>query len=96
MCADILTRDLRRISSWAEQWKMSCNPDPSKQAVGLHFTWKTDIINFPAISFNGNVSEQDCHKHLGLVLDKKLTFDYHLKEKNRQSKQRYWNDNKTS
>ena len=81
-CANNLTRDLRRISSWADQWKMSFNPDPSKQAVGLHFTRKINVTNIPTASFNGaNVSEQDCHKHLGLILDKKLNFDHHLKEK---------------
>ena len=27
-----LNNDLAKISHWAQQWKMSFNPDPSKQA----------------------------------------------------------------
>ena len=30
--AEILNHDLTRISEWAYRWKMSFNPDPSKQA----------------------------------------------------------------
>ena len=32
-CSIKLNRDLGRIAAWANQWKMSFNPDPSKQAV---------------------------------------------------------------
>ena len=35
--SDNLNRDLGRISEWANQWKMSFNPDPSKQACGSLF-----------------------------------------------------------
>ena len=38
--ASKLNRDLLRISDWAYQWKMSYNPDPSKQAVEIHFIKK--------------------------------------------------------
>ena len=38
--ASKLNRDLQRISDWAYQWKMSFNPDPSKQAVEIHFSKK--------------------------------------------------------
>ena len=30
--ANELNNDLEKISDWAFQWKMSFNPDPSKQA----------------------------------------------------------------
>ena len=30
--ANELNNDLKKVSNWAFQWKMSFNPDPSKQA----------------------------------------------------------------
>ena len=44
-----LNRDLVRISEWAYQWKMSFNPDPSKQAVEVYFTRKSTPANVPVI-----------------------------------------------
>ncbi len=49
-----LNRDLVRISDWAYQWKMSFNPDPSKQAVGIYFSKRGVPANAPNISFNGS------------------------------------------
>ena len=61
---------------------MSFNPDPNKQAVGVCFSTKPTLTNLPKLSFNGiDISSKDVHKHLGLFLDKKLTFDHHPKEK---------------
>ena len=77
-----LNRDLGRISEWAYQWKMSFNPDPSKQAVGVYFSRKGVPDNAPVISFNNSpITFSESHKHLGLILDEKLTFDHHLREK---------------
>ena len=80
--ASKLNRDLLRISDWAYQWKMSFNPDPSKQAVEIHFTKKRNHINPPTLIFSGtDVKVCESHKHLGLILDTRLAFDCHLKEK---------------
>lgn len=38
--ASELNQDLKVISTWAYQWKMSFNPDPSKQATEILFTKK--------------------------------------------------------
>ena len=35
-----LTNDLRKINEWAFKWKMSFNPDPSKQAQEVIFSKK--------------------------------------------------------
>ena len=72
---------------WTIQWKMSFNSDPSKQAVEIIFSKlfsqkKVNTSQHPALIFNNDVvCFKDSHKHLGMVLDKKLTFNHHLKEK---------------
>ena len=49
-----LNNDLRRISNWAFQWKMSFNPDPSKQAQEVIFSHKLQKISHPSVYFNNN------------------------------------------
>ena len=61
---------------------MLFNPDPSKQAIEVLFSRSATHILHPVLTFNDNViCSKDSHKHLGMVLDKKLTFGHHLKEK---------------
>ena len=76
-----LGRDLGRVARWAHQWKMSFNPDPSKQAVEVHFSRKINPLDTPPVYFN-NLAVASCetHKHLGLLLDKRLAFDRHVEE----------------
>ena len=76
-----LGRDLGRVASWAYQWKMSFNPDPSKQAVEVHFSRKINPVDTPLVYFN-NLAVGSCetHKHLSLLLDKRLAFDCHVEE----------------
>ena len=40
-----LNNDLLKISDWAIQWKMSFNPDPSKQAQELIFSTQELIFS---------------------------------------------------
>ena len=78
--ANNLNNDLKEINKWAFQWKMSFNPDPTKQAQELIFSRKTSKKIHPNIFFNNiSVSKADFQKHLGLHLDSKLTFDIHIK-----------------
>ena len=82
--SNLLNFDLRMIENWAFQWKMSFNPDPSiKQAIEVIFSKKTIHTPHPILTFNNNIiCSKDSHKHLGMVLDKKLTFGHHfIKEK---------------
>ena len=80
--ADDLNHDLNLISNWAYQWKMSFNPEPSKQAVEVLFSHKRTDINHPPIYFNNSVvSTKIAHKHLGLTLDSRLSFSDHINEK---------------
>ena len=77
-----LNQDLNTIKKWAFQWKMDFNPDPNKQATEVIFCHKTKPVNHPPLYFNESiVVSLPIQKHLGLVLDKKLTFEHHLNEK---------------
>ena len=42
-----LNNDLMKISNWALQWKMSFNPDPSKQAQEATFSSNFQKISYP-------------------------------------------------
>ena len=77
-----LNQDLQKISEWAYQWKMSFNPDLNKQAPEVIFSRKTAKSSHPLIYFNNApVSCVIFQKHLGVYLDEKLNFSYHIKEK---------------
>ena len=74
-----LNDDLKKINKWAFQWKMSFNPDPSKQAQEVIFSRKIKKLPHPSLVFNNNnVLQTSSQKHLGVTLDVKLTFDEHL------------------
>ena len=77
-----LNNDLLKISKWAYQWKMSFNPDVSKQAQEVVFSHKSHKLAHPAVLSN-NVPVKKCSikKHLGIHLDEKLNFNHHFKEK---------------
>ena len=77
-----LNQDLLRVQNWAQQWKMCFNPDPDKQAVELLFSQKNTILPHSPLYFNNlHVHKQERHKHLGLLLDAKLSFVEHINEK---------------
>ena len=68
-----INKDLELISDWAFQWKMSFNPDPSKQVQEIIFSRKKMKSSHPSVYFNYiPVSSTSVHKHLGILLDDKL------------------------
>ena len=80
--ANELNSDLTLINKWAVQWKMSFNPDPTKPAEEIFFSHKKKPLYHPPIFFNNvEVKRVSEHKHLGLILDSKLTFGSHINEK---------------
>ena len=42
---EVLNRDLKKITEWANQWKMSFNPDITKQAIEIIFSNKINKAN---------------------------------------------------
>ena len=78
--AEDMNHDLELIRQWAHDWRMSFNPDLQKQAVEILFSRKRNKIDHPGILFNNTpVKKVEEHKHLGLVLDSKLSFSAHIK-----------------
>ena len=73
-----LNDDLEKVRNWATQWKMSFNPDLNKQAQEVIFSRKIKKQSHPPLSFNNiRVSQTSSQKHLGVILDEKLTFEEH-------------------
>ena len=61
---------------------MSFNPDPNKQAQDVIFSRKLNKPSHPSLNFNNTVVIQSTTlKHLGMILDTKLDFQEHLKDK---------------
>ena len=81
LSAKNLNDDLKKINKWAFQWKMSFNSDPNKQAQQVIFSRKPNKPNHPSLDFNNTVVIQSNHKHLRMVLDTKLDFQEHVKDK---------------
>ena len=76
-----LNDNLEKFSYWAYQWKMSFNPDKSKQAQEVIFSRKTQrVIHPPAIFNNMPVVSSSCQKRLGIYLDEKLHSSNMLKK----------------
>ena len=74
-----LNDDLRQISNLAFQWKMSFNPDLNKQTQEVTFIRKIKSNIHPLLVFNNNfVSQVNSHKHLGIIIDFKLTSEEYL------------------
>ena len=62
---------------------MEFNPDPNKQANEVIFSGKTKNSFHPPVAFNNTVIKKyPNHKHLGIVLDSKLDFKFHVDQKN--------------
>ena len=74
----VLNNDLPGISNWAFQWKMQSNPEP-KQAQVVYFSKKLNNENSLPVTFNDSkVVTCSTHIHLGLLLNKGLSFNEHI------------------
>ena len=80
--------DLATISKWAETWKMQFNPDPTKPATEVVFSYKKNKLPHPQIKFNNvAVKTEESTVHLGVILDSKLNFSDHVSEKIKKANQ---------
>ena len=71
-----INNNLIKINMWAYQWKMSVHPDRNKQAIEVYFPpWCAKSLPPPIIFNHNNVLNSPSRKHLGLVLDSKLSFN---------------------
>ena len=67
---------LLNIQDWAYQWKMSFNPDRTKQAQEIIFSRKKNATTHPPLFFNNSeIKLSSNQKHLELTLDSKLSFN---------------------
>ena len=64
-----LNNDLLKISKWTYQWKMSFNPDVSKQVQEVVFSRKSHKLAHPPVLFNVPVKRCSIQKHLRIHLD---------------------------
>ena len=79
--ASDINNDLKLISDWAFQWKMSFNPDPSKQAQEIIFSRKKMKSSHPSVYFNNiPVNSTSVHKHLGMLLADMLSYKHHQED----------------
>ena len=61
---------------------MEFNPDPTKQANEVIFSCKRSSPYHPQLIFNGIAAAKvNDQKHLGLILDSRLSFEKHINEK---------------
>ena len=58
---------------------MSFNPDPKKQLQEVIFCSKSKAMSHLPLIFNNNkVMQATSHKHLGIILDTRLSFEKYL------------------
>ena len=74
-----LNSDLAKIYRWVFWWKMSFNPHHKKQTQEVIFSRKSKAISHSPLVFNNNnVIQTASQKHLGIILDTRLSFENHL------------------
>ena len=77
---------MRKITKWANQWRIEFNPDITKQAVEVVFSKKNNKSSINPLTFNGiPVMAADKTKHLGMILDQRLSFENHVTDKINQA-----------
>ena len=75
--AEILNRDLQKISSWATKWKVKFNASKTKNII---FSDKV-LNNSPPLIFNDCFIEQvNLHKHLGIYFSSTLDWSKQIFE----------------
>ena len=76
--AVVLNKDLSKIASWAEKWKVLFNASKSKDLI---FSNNKPLFNSPPLVLNNSfISRTHEHKHLGLWLSSNLDWQKQVHE----------------
>ena len=79
LSATNLNSELSKINAWANQWKITFNTDPNKQAQEVIFSRKIKKTSHPPLNFyNNSLKQIQFQKQLGVYLGSKLDFREHL------------------
>ena len=71
--------DLEKTSDLAVQWKMKFNPHPTKQTKEMIFSRIKTVSIHQDVHLNNNpLNLVATHKHLGVILASKLSYEHHL------------------
>ena len=74
-----MNHDLDTINNWTHKWQNSFNPDPTKQVIEVTFSRKKNFADHPIVLFKDiPIKKVNEHKHLGIILDSKLSFLNHI------------------
>ena len=81
-----LNRDLVRINSWAEQWRVTFN---ASKTVYMIISNKLNLPSYPELSFNNKIlSKVDDHTHLGITLNSKMSWKSHIERISKSANRR--------
>ena len=73
-----LNRDIELLRLWSWQWKMQFNADKTEEVI---FSTKRDRpLHDPLTLGTDDIDRKMEHKHIGIVLDSKLSFQSHIRE----------------
>ena len=71
-----LNKDLETLSQWAKQWLVKFNPTKTKYLI---FSKKLEHNTYNDLYLEGKALEKvDTHRHLGLIMNSRLTWDNHI------------------
>ena len=73
-----LNRDLERLRFWSWQWKMHFNADKTEEVI--FSTKRNKPLHDPLTLGTDDIERKTEHKHIGMVLDSKLSFQSHISE----------------
>ena len=77
-----VVHDINLSSLQLNDWKMSLNPEVTKQAQEAVLYHESQRVTHPTVYFNNStVTQSSSQKHLGIHLGEKLNFIHHIKEK---------------
>ena len=74
---DNLNKDLNNVTEWAEEWKVTLNPEKTEC---VNFTRKQGQRQPNLIMENKRIKTVDHHKHLGVTLQKNGKWGHHINE----------------